>query len=207
MRPKGRAPWATPSASVFAALGVIAAFVGAGCSVGTGEGSLTGIVNDPECELEADEFDLEPTYFGAERVEGQLLIRIQRSSDFEDKSDGLIVLVRDPAQIAKEQLDTEVAVGRTPLGAGEELPVQMTFYMNHTCTLNRVDTPTVFEATTGTIRFERIYAPSVSDATRIKFDFANVLFVDPDNPDERNATLTGDVDFLYSRGRPAQRFP
>ena len=34
-----------------------------------------------------------------------------------------------------------------------------------------------------------------------------VFFIDPENPDERNASLKGEFTFLYARGRPAQQFP
>jgi hypothetical protein len=34
-----------------------------------------------------------------------------------------------------------------------------------------------------------------------------VTFTDPSSASPRSATLSGEIKFLYNRGRPAQRFP
>ena len=175
----------------------------AGCSVGGGEGSVTGTVNAPDCDLEMEDYSLEPTFFGSDTVDGQLEIRLQRGSDFEVFSDGLSILVRDAKLVRGELIGVPIE-----LEANEEDLVQIVFYLNDTCPPGRRDPPVAYEAASGFIVFQNIYAPELTDddvenAAR----FTDVLFVDPSEPETRNALLTGEFRFLHTRGRPAQRFP
>ena len=183
-------------------LAVAAALLGA-CSVGSGEGSVTGTVNAPECDLEMAAYDLEPTFFGADPVEEQLEIRIQRGSDFEQFSDGLTILVRDASMVRAELIGIPIEL----TGEFSDL-VQMNVYLNETCPAGRRELPVSLQAVAGFIVFQNIYAPTLTeDDVENAARFTDVSFVDRESPDERNATLTGDFVFLHNRGRPAQRFP
>jgi hypothetical protein len=194
-----------PFAAALSVLGFAA--LASACSVGNGSGEVTGVVNSPSCDLKDEAYDMDPTFFAAETAGDQVILRVQRGGDFEDKSDGLIVLVRDAELVRKEMLGMPIAVERARLTDTEEPLVQMTFYLNETCAIERRKTPTVFEATASTITFEALYAPRVNDDPDVRFSFDNGTFVDPDSPEDRNAVLSGAAEFLFSRGRPAQRFP
>ncbi|MCA9581607.1 MAG: hypothetical protein KC416_07410 [Myxococcales bacterium] len=186
-----------------------------GCSVGSGEGTARGAVTAPECDLSASPYDLQPTFFAAEEVEGQLRIRVQRGSDFEDKSDGLVVLLRDASDLHRNHLGEAIDLAEEASKPGGGA-VAFTLYLNETCPVVRTDVPAVFQAVSGTITFEAVYAPAVSEGTRIEASFEDLVLYDvpfgadvgeePGVPD-RSATLEGDFGFFYSRGRPAQRFP
>ncbi len=174
-----------------------------GCSVGGGEGQVEGIVNAPDCDLEMKRYELDPTFFGADPVEEMLEIRIQHGSDLEAFSDGLGVLVRDAAMVR----GTLIGVPIELTDEAEPL-VQMSFYLNETCRPDRRSLPVNYVATSGFVVFENIYAPRLTeDDVEIAARFTDVLFVDPSEPEERNATLSGRFRFLHTRGRPAQRFP
>ncbi len=175
----------------------------AACSVGVGEGSACGVVNEPACELAATEYCLDPSFYGADLApDGMLEIRVQRGGDLEGKSDGLILLVRDLDDVVRPLLGQAI-----PLGDAAS-PVMMSFYLNDTCKIDRGSTPVTLLAKSGTITFSSIYSEtSDEDDVEIAASFESVHFTDDARPDERNATLSGNFKFLYNRGRPAQRFP
>lgn len=175
-----------------------------GCSVGVGEGQATGVVNSPDCDLENEPYTLDPNFFAADPVEAgdRLEIRVQRGGDFEDKSDGLALLVTGTTEIAATLLGVD-----QPLGAADSRVV-LSLYLNKTCRVDRNSQPVNYIADSGTIRFTSIYTPDASDnETEIAAEFDDVVLTDDATPDERNATLSGYFRFLYNRGRPAQRFP
>lgn len=174
-----------------------------GCSVGGGEGEVTGTVTAPGCELDMASYDMEPTFFGADAVEEMLEIRIQRGSDLETFSDGLTILVTDAGRVRADLLGVPIEL----TGEADAL-VQMNVYLNGTCKPERSELPVNYEAVNGSIVFENIYAPELTeDDVETEANFDDVLFVDPANPEERNAVLSGYFRFLHNRGRPAQRFP
>jgi hypothetical protein len=91
---------------VGAALGVAAfAAFPPGCSLGEGQGSVTGTLDVPLCW--SGLFDLKPDFFaavpspntGTPSGSGALEIRIQNGGDFEAFSDGLSILVDDAGQV------------------------------------------------------------------------------------------------------------
>lgn len=177
--------------------------MGLGCSVGQGEGSITGFVEAPGCELSATElYDMHPLFFAGEIIQDQYIVRVQSISDFEDKSDGIIFNIADAARVKQEFLNVPLTMG----DENADVPVLAVFYANETCKVERRETPVAYSAVEGTITFSSIYAPSVSEDTKTEASFEG-RFVDPDSPDERYAELSGYFSFLYTRGRPAQRFP
>jgi hypothetical protein len=181
----------------------VVALLLAGCDVGAGEGRATGVVNAPACGLVNASYELEPTFFGGDDAVGQFEIRIQRGSDLENLSDGLLLLVRDPSEVRNEWPSVPIEV----TGDARDL-VQVSFYLNESCRPSRSSAPVHLEAIAGTITFTAIYAPEVSDddvETNARFDA--LRFVDPSDPDTNSAELSGEFRFLFTRGRPAQRFP
>ncbi len=176
----------------------------AGCPLGQGEGFVRGVVTEKACELDAQPYELAPTFFGADSGVGGLVeIRVQRGSDIETFADGLVILVLDAATIQRERLGEPI-----PVRSEFMAPVRMGFYLNETCPITREEMPVYFEATDGEIVFEAIWAPEASPSeveTRARFD--DVTFSLPGGPEESRATLSGQFRFLFNRGRPAQRFP
>ena len=174
-----------------------------GCSVGGGEGEVTGTINAPGCELEMADYSMDPTFFGADPIEGMIEMRIQHGSDLETFSDGLTILVTDASRVRADLLGVPIEL----TGEADAL-VQMNVYLNGTCPPERGDLPVNYQAVSGNIVFQNIYAPELTEddvETAARFD--DVLFVDPANPEMRNAVLSGHFRFLHNRGRPAQRFP
>jgi hypothetical protein len=185
---------------------VVTAFLllSAACSVGVGTGQVSGAVNAPGCGLEGSPYELHPSFFaGHIAVDGQLEIRIQRGSDHEDNSDGLMILVREPGQVRTDLLGRPIEVTRE-----RDAVVRMAFYLNETCEIDRDRVPVHYEAEAGTITFDNLYAPDITE-NDVETDahFEDVSFVDPNDPDTRNAQLSGNFRFLFNRGRPAQRYP
>ena len=175
----------------------------AGCSVSTGEGEASGTVSAPGCDLVNATYTLDPTFFAASVVEGQLEIRVQRGSDFEDKSDGFVALVRNASLVRREHIGLPIDLADLDDGLAT-----MTLYLNETCPPSRRTPPVAYQARSGTLVFQNIYAPAVdADDVEIAGHFQDVRFVDPSAPNTRFAVLSGRFRFLYNRGRPAQRFP
>lgn len=171
------------------------------CSVGVGEGEITGVVEDPICGL-SGAYDLGPNFFVSNAVEGALEIRIQTDGDFEIFEDGIAIGVRDAAAVhALRNQPIELDGQRDSL-------VTLNFFANDSCPVNEDDVPLHYIAVSGTIRFASIYAPEIDeDDLLTEATLNNVRFVDPNEPDTRYAVLSGWFSFLHNRGRPAQPFP
>jgi hypothetical protein len=91
--------------------------------------------------------------------------------------------------------------------AGDAPIVDVTAYFNETCPPGRTKSPMVLQAVSGTIRFDAIYAPEKSrEKVRILGTITGARFA-RNADDSSYAELDGTFDFLYVRGRPAQRFP
>ena len=169
-----------------------------GCSVGVGTGEVSGSVVVSDCET-SETFALNPTFFAADDFEEQLTIRIQRGGDFAIDSDGISIVVVD-ATSEKSRLGTPLTLDGT---SGS--PVSMSLYLNASCPSTRDDIPVFLEATSGTITFDSLYAPEVSETQReCSGHFEDVTF---EGPEGRTASLSGSFRFLFERGRPAQPFP
>lgn len=174
-----------------------------GCSVGTGTGEISGTVTALDCDLREAPFDLDPNFFGGEVIDRSLAIRVQRGSDLQVFSDGLFILVQDSAEVRRERLGAAIDVSD-----GRRALVQMTLYLNETCKPGRREAPVAMVGVEGTAVFEHIYAPQLDDQdvlTRVLLE--NVRFIDRERPEERHAEISGNFEFAYNRGRPAQRYP
>jgi hypothetical protein len=180
------------------------AVVLAGCSVGAGDGEVNGTLLVAGCFPEGP-YVLSPSAFFAAAREDQLSISIQRGSDKDVKSDGLAILVRDAAEVKQHWLGMELAIGGEA-DAGTPV-VDVTAYFNETCPSGRTRAPTALKAVSGVIRFDAVYAPRVdASSVRVSGELRDVRFA-RDGDETSFAELDGSFDFLYQRGRPAQRFP
>jgi hypothetical protein len=178
----------------------------AGCSVGTGEGDITGTVTANGCFDVDPDFDLEPTFFGATPTVDGLELRVQAGSTPEDFADGLHIFVSDPDEVALSRLGWPLEVSEAP-----DAEVQMVLNLMGRCDAgfptDFFTRPWSYPGVGGTIVFDAIYAPEVDpDATLIDATL-DVRFEDPADPENRNGRLQGGFRFFFQRGGPAQPFP
>ncbi|HEX7600918.1 MAG TPA: hypothetical protein VF316_04905, partial [Polyangiaceae bacterium] len=111
----------------------------ASCSVGGGQGSVTGTLNVVNCW--SGKFDLQPDFFGATPFRHQLTFRIQRGSDFENFSDGVSILVSDGTAVRAKlgqplsvDLPPEVSPPGVPVKAVKDpAVVQLALYLQGSC--------------------------------------------------------------------------
>jgi hypothetical protein len=174
------------------------------CAVGDGTGWASGEVWAAQCGLDGDAYDLRPTFFAAEAQPGDVLIvRMQRGSDSPEVSDGILIQVWGASDVKTNSLGV-------PLSFADG-QVDMTLYLNATCPLELggpAQRAVAYAAVDGSITFEAIYAPELDrDETEIRAHFADVLFVDAHDPENLRAILSGELEFLRTRGRPGQPFP
>jgi hypothetical protein len=208
--------WLGPA---LAASGVALA-LGTACSVGTGEGEISGSLVLRDCDVDIADYHLRPTFFAADYItnpgarDGEesplVTLRVQRGSYRESFSDGLLVTVYDVNEIVRSHLEeplplTAVAEGRTRL-------VDVTFYAQQSCDSGYPDefwrTPGILHASGGSITFHALHAPDLDgDDTEISADLTDATFVADEDPEGRHAELSGFFRFFYQRGAPAQAFP
>ncbi len=181
---------------------VVIAVLSMACSEGVGIGEVGGTLWAPACGFDGDPLELNPTFFAADPFEESLEITVQRGSDFEDLTDGISIFVPNPSEITT-QLGEPLPFSETGIGG-----IRMNLFLHRTCRFSRDHPPVSYVATSGSISFDAIYAPSVDeDALRTAATFTDVVLVDPAQPETRRAELNGEFSFLFNRGRPAQRFP
>lgn len=179
----------------------------AGCSVGGGQGEISGSVVAAECEIDDPSYELVPSFFSGEVTADQLNVRIQRGSDIEGYADGLMIQIRDVNEVFENRIGIPIPVDPT-----DGALLRVVFYMNETCPSGFPDyfvtQPVIMEAQSGSITFDAVYAPDIeAGATLIAGHLNDLRFVNPEQPDGMNATLGGTFSFFYQRGSPAQRFP
>jgi hypothetical protein len=209
---------------------VILVFTVASCDVGKGKGRFHGCLYFPQCDsdykdivdscvapsdgVEGNEnYSFSPSFFGAQSLQnGSLLVTMQTDGYFMGESDGLVLIIPDYEQVSKD-LEAEEAgyVEKTvpPDADLETLPqserYQASYYLYDTCAGETAS----FSAGTGTLRLYALYRPD-SESEKIKGEFT-LYFEDP-RPLEEGETsphlfLSGDFEFDYKRGVPAQHFP
>jgi hypothetical protein len=197
----------------------LALWLGSGCTVGDGEGSVTtdrlylpGCWNGP--------FDLKPDFFAANPYrEESLLIRVQRGDNNQEASDGLTVIVND-LKAVQAQLGQPIPVGLpsgvTPPGqvpTGEPTPlVTLSLYLHQTCHEQNSATYSV----SGNITFTSIFSgdPNEEDSeSRLTDATFEVQFADPrelvtaeDPTAVTSNVVKGAFRFFFQRGQPAQPF-
>ncbi len=206
-------------------LAMLGLVLGGGCTVGEGVGSVRGQLRVPICEIDNDHFDLQPRFYGAEWQQGSLAIHISQGGDTGEFSDELVLRVDDTAYVAAH-LNERIAVG-PPQAA----PVQAVLRLNRTCgrqSITRYAPNVGLEAVRGYVVFQSVYRGDPgADATGrlIHISEMSLALRDPrlvqnvrlDRPipegpreppllPETRADLEGELQFYFSRGRPAQRF-
>jgi hypothetical protein len=135
-------------------LALLAIGLAPACSLGQGQGSVTGVLNVPDCW--SGPFDLHPDFFAAIPATGSsgvpaesdsMQIRIQNGSDFQTFSDGLLVIIDDAGLIRGDSgrpslLNTPLVVSLPPDIVPPGLPitpvanpriVHAALYLNRTC--------------------------------------------------------------------------
>src|SRR5678815_658033 len=75
------------------ALAAIVGVVAPACSLGEGQGDITGTLDVPQCW--SGRFELHPDFFSGVPYRNSFTIRIQNGGDFQTFSDGLSILVDD----------------------------------------------------------------------------------------------------------------
>lgn len=181
---------------------LLCGWLAASCAKGSGEGQAIGQVWAPDCGLDGQLYELNPTFFAMQPSGSVEIIDIvvQRGSDLKFYSDGISVFIRDPELLKDSMLNREIDFELL------DAPVEMTLYLNATCPgIARL--PVVYEAVSGTIRFESLFVPWLDNDTKETFAvFTDVELVDPQDPEARMAILSGDFRFLFERGLPPQLF-
>lgn len=143
-------------AALAAAAGAIALVPG--CSLGEGHGSVVGTLNVANCW--SGRFDLAPDFFAGVPYRDTLEFRIQRGSDFQTFSDGIVILVSDvhairpgrgqPGRLGEAltvSLPPEVTPPGVPVPAiADPALVHFALYLQRSCRTQNVTLYAVSEA-------------------------------------------------------------
>jgi len=172
-----------------------------GCAAGQGDGTIEGSFTSSVCDATDRALDIEATFFSMEQTEELSEIRIQDGSDFEDRSDGVILMIRDTQELKTARLGE-------PIDLSNEDLVEVNLYMNESCGPAFSRRPVNFRAYEGVVVFDRVYARDVdADDTEIAGTLMDVRLRADGAPGVEEAALSGWFRFFFNRGRPAQRFP
>jgi hypothetical protein len=199
----------------------------ASCSLGDGTGAVkSASLNAPDCW--EGEYDLKPDFFAAQPYQNAVYIRVQRGSDQQGVSDGILILVDDVTDAIENHLgqpmDVTLPEGVAPPGvvpgslcgdSCSDKGVHLTFYLLHSCFNENM----VLYGVSGTITFDHLFNGNQNESDAAKkltegeFD---VMVGDPQDivtsgPDKGTipgqSELTGRFRFYFQRGQPAQPFP
>lgn len=169
------------------------------CQGGEGDGEVTGVVVVPECGIDNPDWDLRPSFFVQDPWENTAVIRIQRGSNYQDLSNGLVISIRD--------VDAVRASFGTPIDlAAEDAPVTVTLTLDGTCRPARRDPSVLLIARSGSITFDALYDPRADDGRETSGTLEGLVMDDGEDP-ASTAELSGYFTFLFARGRPGQRYP
>lgn len=211
------------------ACAALVALTSAGCSVGQG----TGFVRSTDLFVQdcwEGEFDLKPTFFGANPFNDTLTIRIQRGERDIQVSDGFTMLVYDVPMIRSSMLGQPLLLG-LPVGVsplGYPLPetpnppmATLSLYLNNSCAGQNSQ----LLAVEGEVTFAKLFSGDPNEETsedRITEGRFWAIVTDPRTaepsaegseeapyfyPDETKSRIEGEFSFVFHRGTPAQPFP
>jgi hypothetical protein len=221
-----------------------ACLTAAGCSLGQGEGSVKSrSFYAPNCWGTADgsrpEYDLRPDFFAANSDQDTvdptlqtMLIRVQRSNDLTEYSDGLEIELRDVPKLREDAQRGVAQVVAVPTGVGAEAGrppppaetnllngpsnVSMSLYLLKSCH----NQGTVLNAVSGTITFTHLFSGDPDEQTGSEKlteatfavqvgDLQEAPVGAPADavPIANQSHLTGSFRFYFERGQPAQPFP
>lgn len=193
----------------------------AGCSVGEGTGEVTsGKLFVEDCW--DGEFDLNPSFFGADPGENNMFIRLQRGSNLAEKSDGLLIVINDVSAIRGNLLGQPIDRVGVPVGVNppgqpiepREPPlVSMTLYLNNTCGTQNA----ALSSVAGSMTFTSLFSGDIDERNaddRLSEASFTATFADPRSrqvdgtyPPGEASEITGWFRFFFQRGQPAQPFP
>jgi hypothetical protein len=206
-----------------------------GCSLGQGEGEVTSKrLYATDCWDQ--QFDLGPDFFAAVPYRNTMLIRVQRSTDLQEVSDGLDVLIDDVGGI-RDSIKKAAAAGANAKSFGVSLPagvhppgtpvlppkegaeapvVHMALYLQRSCHNQN----TILYSISGTAQFNALFSgdPNEKDAAEKYTDaFFDVQVGDirdapvgaqvDEIPLDKQSHLSGYFRFYFERGQPGQPFP
>jgi hypothetical protein len=161
---RGAGRWSLRLAA-FLLVAAVAVAVWPGCSLGEGQGYVTGTLNVPMCW--SGPFNLSPNFFAAVPYNSacgidaadptfgevsELEIRIQNGTDYETFSDGILILVDNVHAVRgdppyKSELNQPLALGLPPgvVPPGTPIPavpnppaVSLTLYLNASCQTEQI---------------------------------------------------------------------
>ena len=69
------------------------------CANGEGEGEASGPVSAPECGIDDTAWELRPNFFVQDPWENTAVIRVQRGSNYQDLSNGLVISISDVEEV------------------------------------------------------------------------------------------------------------
>jgi hypothetical protein len=196
----------------------------------TGEGS--GHVRSTQLFVKdcwSGEFDLQPTFFGANSFEApdgtDLFIRVQRGDNTQEVSDGVFVLVKNVGSIRRQMSEQPggsfalgLPAGVTPAGVPVEVDpdpaqVHLSLYLMDTCQAQN----SVLHAIEGEITFNALFSGDpnednaedrLTDATFVaQVTDPRYVLADGSYPEGSISPLEGRFRFYFQRGQPAQPFP
>ncbi len=192
-----RPRWATVRASASLGTALLALLA---CADGQGEGEVTGSVSAPECGIDDADWDLRPDYFAQDSWENTAIVRVQRGSNYQDLSNGLVITISD--------VDDVRASFGTPIDLSlEEAPVSITLTLDGTCRPRRREPSVLLIARSGTITFDALYDPRADDGRETSATLDGLVMDDGEEVEPATAELSGFFSFLFTRGRPGQRYP
>lgn len=191
---------------------LIVATIGAsGCTLGSGEGSVTGQLDVPNCW--SGDFNLAPDFFAGVPYRGDLFIRIQRTGDYSAFADGVAIHVSD-VQAVRRQLGAPLAVALSPEVTPPGVPitpdpnpaiVDLSLYLQRSC---RSETTALYAVKTALANADgscsvggplvcgaNADVPSGSKVVSSTITFAHIFNGDPEEPSalERLTEATFDV--------------
>jgi hypothetical protein len=139
MTPRVRSLW------VLAATAALAVAGAPSCTIGKGQGTITGTLSAPDCW--SGSFDLAPDYFAAVPYRDSLVLRVQKGSDFQNFSDGISILVDNARGLRDAKLGEPLAISLPPEVTPPGVPVRpqsdpasvhLTLYLQRTCRIQNV---------------------------------------------------------------------
>ena len=212
---------------------VLAIAVGAASCVGAGEGTISGTLNVPVCEL-SGAWNLEPSFYAANHEGSTMWIRIQHGGGEPEYTDGLWVTIDDTNAVASllQASPARDAQGNPivtlPVGMRGDpgVIIHATLTLDWSCgrhKVTRLGENVGLWAYQGTMTFSAIDNPQdgvdstngrLTDVTAFQFRVHDPRPVGPNAPHNvpqdapvGDGDISGSFSFHYSRQIPAQFFP
>jgi hypothetical protein len=215
---------------------VVGASTAVACAVGQGTGHVHGSFVVPICNgKNLSSYDMQPNFFAADAsdpqgntpLDSQVVLRIQNGGGSVEYADSLIIVVQDADAVeaaivgdpnTPQSVTLDIGLERPPGSAVSVAapPVRMSLSLQATCGTGLFDPGdaggTALNAVSGQITFTSMLHGNLNSndasAKRITGSFTNVILEDPRTPGEGDSgTLSGDFDFFFQWGDPAQAFP